>query len=188
MSMEVNGKYGQYATDYTKRLEEEREKVKEIEKEQNGEKTSGKLSDLRDEYISSEKSGVKPSGLYRLGQDEDGRKKVFFDDPKKAGKADGDENPKVEPDNSDKNKDSKQPKINSDNPEKPAEKCTTNTDKVDREIEKLKEKQQQLEQQIKSVSGDEEKVKELEKKLAQVESELSQKDNDTYRRQNAMIS
>ena len=95
MSMEINGKYGQYATDYTKRLEEEREKVKEAEKEQNGEKISDKLSDLHDEYISSEKSGVKPSGLYRLGQDEDGRKKEFYDDPKKADKADEDGNPKV---------------------------------------------------------------------------------------------
>lgn len=170
MSMEINGKYGQYATDYTKRLEEEREKVKEAEKEQNGEKISDKLSDLHDEYISSEKSGVKPSGLYRLGQDEDGRKKVFYDDPKKADKADEDGNPKVN------------------NPEKSAKECTTNTDKVDREIEKLKEKQQQLKQQIKSASGDETKVKELEKKLAQVESKLSQKDNDTYRRQNASVS
>ncbi len=172
MSMEINGKYGQYPADYARRLEEEREKVKETEKGQNGEKTSDKLSDLHDEYISSETSGVKPSGLYRLGQDEDGRKKVFFDDPKKAGKDDGNGNPKVNPDN----------------PEKAAEQCTTNTDKVDREIEKLKEKQKQLKQQIKSASGDEEKVKELEKKLAQVESELNQKDNDTYRRQNAIIS
>lgn len=31
-------------------------------------------------------------------------------------------------------------------------------------------------------------MKELEKKLAQIEEELSQKDNDTYRRQNAVIS
>lgn len=183
MSMKINGKYSQYPADYARRLEEEREKVKEPEKEQNGEKTSVELSDLHDEYISSEKSGVKPSGLYRLGQDEDGRKKVFFDDPKKTGKADENGNPKAQPDNSDKAKDDKQPKVSSDNPEK----CTTNTDKVDREIEKLKDKQQQLKQQIQSASEDEKKIKELEKKLAQVESELSQKDNDTYRRQNASI-
>ena len=188
MSMEINRKYGQYTIDYAERLKAEREKVKETEKEQNDKKTSDKIPDLHDEYISSEKSCVKPSGLYRLGQDEDGRKKVFFDDPKKAVNADRDGNPKIEPDKSDKNKDGEQPKVNSDYSEKPAKKCTTNTDKVDKEIEKLKEKQQQLEQQIKSASGDEKKVKELEKKLAQVESELSQKDNDTYRRQNASIS
>ena len=55
-------------------------------------------------------------------------------------------------------------------------------------IEKLKEDKKQLEQQIKVAAGDEEKMKELEKKLAQIEGELSQKDNDTYRRQNAVIS
>ncbi len=61
------------------------------------------------------------------------------------------------------------------------------TDKVDREIKKLKEQRQQLKQQITVASGDEEKVKELEKKLSRIEGELSQKDNDTYRRQNAVI-
>ena len=57
-----------------------------------------------------------------------------------------------------------------------------------REIEKLKEEKEQLEQQIKAAAGDKEKVKVLEKKLAQIEGELSQKDNDTYRRKNAVIS
>lgn len=188
MSMEINGKYSQYQTDYAERLKAEQEKAKETEKEQNDEKESNKIPVPHDEYISSEKSGAKPSGLYRLGQDEDSRKKVFFDDPKKADNADGDGNPKVEPDNSDKNKDGEQSKVNSDNPEKPAEKCTGSTDKVDREIKKLKEKKKELEQQIKSASGDEKKIKELENKLAQVESELSQKDNDTYRRQHSTFS
>ncbi len=188
MPMEINGGYGQYATDYAERLKAEQEKTKETERGQNAEKESDKIPELQDEYISSEKAGVKPSGLYRLGQDKDGRKKVLFDDPRKAGNADGDGNPKAEPDNSDQNKDGRQPKVNPDHPEKPVERCTINTDKVDREIEKLKEKQRQLEQQLKSASGDEKKVRELEKKLAQVESELSQKDNDTYRRQNASVS
>lgn len=70
--------------------------------------------------------------------------------------------------------------------QKKAEKCTTNTDKVDREIEKLKEEKKQLEQQIKAAAGEEEKVKEWKKKLAQIEMELSWKDNDTYRRQNSV--
>lgn len=80
------------------------------------------------------------------------------------------------------------PKIVYDDPKKPEKKCITNTDRVDREIEKLKEKQKQLEQQIRSSSKDEKKTKELERKLAQVKAELSQKDNDTYRRQNASVS
>lgn len=149
MSMEINKTYGSYPIDYAKRPKA----VNETDRERKDEKTSDKRSDLHDEYIRSEKSGVKPSGLYRLGQDEDGRKKVFFDDPKKT-----------------------------------AKKCTCNTDKVDREIEKLKEKKKQLEQQIQAAAGDAQKVKELEKKLAQVESALSQKDNDTYRRQHSTFS
>ena len=68
-----------------------------------------------------------------------------------------------------------------------AEKCTTNTDKVDREIEKLKEKKRQIEQQIQSET-DENKRQALEKQLAQVEAELSQKNNDAYRRKNAVVS
>lgn len=104
----------------------------------------------KDEYISSEKSGDRPSGLYRLGQDENGNPKVLFDDPKKTD-------------------------------------CTTNTDHVDREIEKLKEEKKLLERQISAASDGEEK-KELERKLALTEQELSQKDNDSYRRANADIS
>ncbi len=69
-----------------------------------------------------------------------------------------------------------------------AKRCTGNTDEVDREIEKLKEKKQQLEQQIRMAVEDEEKVRDLEKELAQVENELSQKDNDAYRRQHASFS
>ena len=157
MSMEVRGNYRDYANDYLERLQEEREKAKESGKEQDAENKNEGIRTPKDEYINSEQSGRKPSGLYHMGKDENGNPKVLYDDPKKA---DGED----------------------------AEKCTTNTDKVDREIEKLKEKKQQLEQQIKAASGDEEKVKELEKKLAQVESELSQKDNDTYRRQHAVIS
>lgn len=131
----------------------------------------------QDEYISSEKSSQKPSGLYKLVPDENGRPKILYDDPKKSAV------------NSEKDKEAEMPKnIPSDNPDDNSEKCTTNTDKVDKEIKKLKEEKKQLEQQIKMASQDEEKVKELEKKLYHVESELSQKDNDTYRRQNAEVS
>ena len=92
----------------------------------------------------------------------------MYDDPKRAAKA-KDVQPKEEP-------------------AKQAEKCTTNTDNVDREIEKLKEEKKQPEQLAKPSAGDKEKAKVLEKKLAQIEGQLSQKDNYTYRRQNAVIS
>lgn len=172
MSMEVSSNYKDYKNDYLERLQEEREKAKEVGKAQGAETKSEGIPVPKDEYISSEQSGSRPSGLYHMGKDENGNPKVLYDDPKK---------------DSDANKRG-QPKVGTDSPEEDAKNCTTNTDKVDREIEKLKEQKRQLKQQIKSASGEEEETRELEKKLAQVESELSQKDNDAYRRQHAMIT
>lgn len=168
MSMEISGNYKDYKNEYLERAQTEQDKVKRTSQEQRAEDKSEGVPIPKDEYISSEKSGSKPSGLYRLGQDENGNPKVMYDDHKRAAKA-KDVQPKEEP-------------------AKKAEKCTTNTDNVDREIEKLKEEKKQLEQQIKAAAGDKEKVKVLEKKLAQIEGKLSQKDNDAYRRQNAVIS
>lgn len=168
MSMEISSNYKDYKNEYLDRVQTGQDKVKEASQDQRGEDKNEGIPVPKDEYISSEKSGSKPSGLYRLGQDENGNPKVMYDDPKRVAKA-KDVQPKEEP-------------------AKKAEKCTTNTDNVDREIEKLKEDKKQLEQQIKAAAGDKEKVKVLEKKLAQIEGELSQKDNDTYRRKNAVIS
>jgi len=170
--MEVSSNYGNYKNDYLERLQEGKDKAKDVGKEQGAVNKSEGIPVPRDEYVSSEKSGSRPSGLYRMGQDENGNPKVLYEDPKKSGGAD----------------EKGQPIAGADSPEDDAEECTMNTDMVDREIKKLKEQKQQLEQQIKAASGDEEKVKELEKKLSRVEGELSQKDNDTYRRQNAVIS
>ena len=147
MSMEISGNYKDYKNEYLERAQTEQDKVKRTSQEQRAEDKSEGVPIPKDEYISSEKSGSKPSGLYRLGQDENGNPKVMYDDPKRAAKA-KDVQPKEEP-------------------AKKAEKCTTNT---------------------KAAAGDKEKVKVLEKKLAQIEGKLSQKDNDAYRRQNAVIS
>ena len=181
MTMQIHENYDHSRTDYAEKGKEKQavwgaEQAKEAEG-----KSSGKLSEPQDEYISSERSGKKPTGLYRLGQDESGNRKIFFDDPK-ADHTNGKDN------RSGESEDGKVPKVSGDSQGKPEEKCVANTDKVDREIKKLKEEKQQLEQQIRSAFGDEKKIRELEKKLAQVENELRQKDNDTYRRQNASVS
>ena len=156
MSMKIGENYPGCSTEYLEKMQSKAEQVKETENQGN----ENSIPVPKDEYISSEKSGNKPSGLYRMGQDENGNPKILYDDPKKVPK---------------KSATGK------------AEECTTNTDAVDREIEKLKEEKRQLEQQIQAETDDE-KVKELEKKLAQVEAELNQKNNDTYRRQNAVVS
>ena len=68
-----------------------------------------------------------------------------------------------------------------------SESCTANTDKVDREIERLKKKKAQLEQQART-AADPSRREALEKQLAQVERELAQKDNDGYRRAHTSFS
>ena len=156
MSMKIGENYPGCSTEYLEKMQPKAEQIKETENQVNG----NSIPVPKDEYISSEKSSNKPSGLYRMGRDENGNPKVLYDDPKKVQKKSATGN---------------------------AEECTTNTDAVDREIEKLKEQKRQLEQQIQAET-DEKKVKALEKKLAQVEAELNQKNNDTYRRQNAVVS
>lgn len=121
-----------------------------------------------DEYVPEEKQAA--SGRYWLGRDEDGRPKVCFDDPERA-----DDKPSDAPAPAKKAAQDK------------AERCTGSTDKVDREIERLRRRKEALARQI-SVQTDDIKIKELERKLAQAERELAQKDNDTYRRQHTVFS
>ena len=143
MSMKINGSYAEQMRE--KQTLDRTEKAKETNREQSDVKASDKAPEAHDEYIRSEKSDVRPSGLYRVGQDEKGNRKIFFEDPNRSGSADG----------------NKQPRVSGDDQGKPAEKCTTDTGKVDREIRKMKEKKQQLEKQIRSVSGDQKKTREL---------------------------
>lgn len=161
MAVEVNGSYNYYKNDLEEQMKMRRqERAEKAEKEGEAAEDINEIPFPKDEYISSRTSGRKTSGLYQLVQDGDGNPKVLFDDPNKP--------------------------VDTESADKQPVKCTTNTDHVDKEIEKLKEKKKQLEQQI-NAAADEKTRKELEKKLAQVESELSQKDNDTYRRQNAIV-
>lgn len=116
---------------------------------------------VTDEYVPEEKP--EPSGRYWLGKDEDNKPRIYFDAPSQHEDV-------TEPEKSGSDKNEKR--------------CTCNTDKVDREIERLKKQKQELERQI-SRETDENKAEDLKAKLAQAEKELRQKDNDTYRRQHA---
>ena len=154
-------------------------KVQKPEEEAQGRQ----LKPVMDEYIPEESQ--EPSGRYWMGKDEDGQPKIYFDDPERA--ADAPKQPEGAPE-----------KPDADAPEEPDpagqgakgpegkkdETWECNTDKVDREIEKLKKKQQDLEQRL-GTETDEAKIKDLERQLSQVEQELKQKDSDTYRKQNA---
>ncbi len=70
--------------------------------------------------------------------------------------------------------------------EEKSESCTCNTDRVDGEIKRLKEKQEQLEQKLRSAEG--ENAERIKKQLESVSAELAMKDNDTYRRQNSVFT
>ena len=120
---------------------------------------------VMDEYVPEEKQ--EPTGRYWLEKGEDGQPKIYFDDPERDKDVDTPEQ---------KAADGKKEEI-----------CTGSTDKVDQEIEKLREKKKELEQQI-NAETDGGKIEALEKELSQVEQELSQKDNDTYRRQHTVFS
>ncbi|MCM1224908.1 MAG: hypothetical protein NC548_61710 [Lachnospiraceae bacterium] len=172
MSMEISNRHG---FNYSNKVQtEQTAKAAERAEEAAKSKEKGKPDIIpapKDEYISSEKSGKKPSGLYHMGQDENGNPKIVFDDPKKAEEAE-DEN-------------SKGAKLKGESDSDRVQVTIGNMDKVKNEIKKLKEEKKQLEQQLKMAAGNEQKTKELEAKLARIEAELSVKDTAEYKKQHA---
>ena len=142
---------------------------------------SRRLKPVMDEYVPEEPQ--EPSGRYWMGRDEDGQPKIYFDDPERAANA-----PK-QPEDAPEAEEPDPAGQGAKGPEGEKDKDEVwegNSDKVDREIEKLKKKQQELEQRL-NTETDEAKIKDLERQLAQVERELKQKDNDTYRRQHTTV-
>ena len=102
MSMEVSSSYKDYKNDYLERLQEGKDETKEARKEHSAGNKSDGIPVPKDEYNSSEQFGSRPSGLYRMGQDVNGRPRVLYDDPKKAGGADKNGRPKVGADSPDR--------------------------------------------------------------------------------------
>lgn len=132
----------------------------------------------RDEYVPEEKR--EPSGRYWLGRDGDGQPRIYFDDPQRAA-----DTPEQPADGAEQDRGAKGPEKK--DRDKKAERCTGDTGKVDREIEKLKRKRAELEQRL-NTERDEAKREDLEQQLAQVEQELRQKDNDGYKRRHTVFS
>lgn len=139
-----------------------------------------------DEYVHGEKP--LPTGLYRLAKDGEGKQKIVFDDPSKpndeqAEAADSKPASPVKQSSADEKAADEPAKADED--KKAEEKCTTNTDKVDAEIKKLKERKEKLEQQLQQAADNPDKQEKLQRQLQQTEREISMKDNDSYRRQHA---
>jgi len=80
MSMEISNRYG---LDYIHKAQTE-QTAKATERAEEAAKSKEKD---KPEYISSEKSGKKPSGLYHMEQDKNGNPKIIFDTAKKAEEA-----------------------------------------------------------------------------------------------------
>lgn len=138
----------------------------------------GPLKPARDEYVPEGEKKREPCGRYWLGKDEGSGPKIYFDDPEAAGTPKGvekDEEPEPPGKAAPPGKSGKE------------EKCTGNTDAVDREIRRLREKREKLEAKLHRET-DETKREALERQLAQVENELRQKDNDSYRRRHATFT
>lgn len=130
------------------------------------------INQNQDTYLPEEPT--ESIGRYWLGKDENGNPKVYSDEPKQVqdtANTEDEQKQSIE----DVKKQSK---------DNPITKCTVNTDKVDQEIQKLKEKKAELEQKLRIESEDGKKQK-LERELSQVEQELRRKDNDAYKRQHA---
>ncbi len=122
----------------------------------------------RDEYVPEEPR--KAAGLYRLGRDEDGERRIIFDAPVDAGVNPADGPEKTSPNKSE---------------EKEAKTCIGSTDKVDREISKLKAKLAGLEKKLSQSKDNPMEQAELEKQITEIENELRVKDTDSYRRQHS---
>ncbi len=100
-----------------------------------------------------------PIGLYSVSPDENGAPLVSLDDEKS--KSDAPDDPK-------------------------GDTITANTDKVDSEIKALRDKEQALRQRLRS--ADEKAAENIARELEKITAELAQKDNDEYRRQNAVFT
>lgn len=140
----------------------------------------------QDTYIPEEPQ--ESIGRYWLGKDEHGNPKIYSDESKQAQDISHTDKESKEAKQAPDTSDTKDKQSIEDGQEKSkatqVTKCTVNTDKVDREIQKLKEKQAELEQKL-QMETEESKKQKLERELAQVEQELRQKDNDAYKRQHA---
>ncbi len=189
--MKISENIGSLLSVYAKKAEEKAVNKAEASEKSAAAETAGKIpeaasAEKRDRYVPAEdKEAI---GLYELYSDEKGALSVKFDKPEsdKADEAADEKKADKNANEADKADKSKASEDGGKDKKVKSEKCTGNTDKVDREIERLKKKAEQLEMQLRSAEDG--KAEEISRKLKQVESELARKDNDTYRRAHTVFS
>lgn len=142
---------------------------------------NGIQGELLDRYVPQKPADK--AGLYHKVKDQDGNPTLRFDDPSKDDEDDEDPIKAAEEEKARKEEKAAQEKKK----EKAQERKTTiNTDRVDREIEKLREEVEDVSQQLRTATGD--RAEELEQKLLLDKIQLRLKDNDTYRRAHSVVS
>ena len=153
-----------------KRITNIEKHIAQLEQQKGQESRNTSSNDIKKRVDTYEAQPPQQSaGVYQVTHDENGRRIIQVDESCETAQG----QPKAKPQD-----ESEKPNIL---------KTTVNTDKVDKEIEKLKQTQTQLEQKIAAAKGPKEKEK-LEAQLAQVNAELKAKDNDTYRQQHMEIT
>ena len=153
-----------------KRITNIEKHIAQLEQKKGQERRNTSSNDIKrrvDTYVAQPPQ--QSAGVYQVTHDENGRRIIQVDESCETAQG----QPKAKPQD-----ESEKPNI---------VKTTVNTDKVDKEIEKLKQTQTQLEQKIAAAKEPKEKEK-LEAQLAQVNAELKAKDNDTYRQQHMEIT
>ena len=153
-----------------KRITNIEKHIAQLEQQKGQESRNTSSNDIKKRVDTYEAQPPQQSaGGYQVTHDENGRRIIQVDESCETAQG----QPKAKPQD-----ESEKPNI---------VKTTVNTDKVDKEIEKLKQTQTQLEQKIAAAKEPKEKEK-LEAQLAQVNAELKAKDNDTYRQQHMEIT
>lgn len=161
---------------------------------------SAKEAERCDRYIPEEREKGQTAGLYKVCYGADGRPGIQWENPEGRPARTPEESPEMEasanagPKGTPESRPAGQPegeKPKTEDPKGSREgktgSCTGSTDRVDREIKKLKEKKEQLQKRLRTAS-DPQETENLKQQLIQVENELRAKDNDTYRRQHMDIS
>lgn len=152
----------------------------------------GIKADIRDQYRPEERA--EGTGLYRMTKDEEGNPVLEFDAPEKAAREKeaagqdpaAEEEKAAEEEGAAEEKAAAEEKKAKESEESKKTKTVMNTDRVDREIQQLREDVEKLERQLRSATGQD--ASKLEQKLILSRIELRIKDNDTYRRAHASVS
>ena len=145
-----------------------------------GSDEGGLRGELRDRYAPEDRSGK--AGLYRMAKDEEGNPVLLFDGPEKATQ----EKTEAAGESEEAEAEEKAAAQKEAAQESESKSTVTNTDRVDRELQQLRDEAEDLARKLRTATGDE--AERLQQKLTLAKIELRIKDNDTYRRAHAQVT